>query len=53
MKANWIGQIWGGNCLLIQVIEGKTGGEDRSEGKRGRRRKQAQDDLEEKRDNEN
>jgi hypothetical protein len=23
MKANWIGHIWSGNCLLKHVIEGK------------------------------
>ena len=25
-KANWIGQIWRGNCLLKHVIEGETEG---------------------------
>jgi hypothetical protein len=27
-KANWIGHIWRRNCLLQQVIEGKTGIEE-------------------------
>ena len=40
-KANWIGHILRGNCLLKQVIEGKIIGA----GRRGRRRKKLLDDL--------
>jgi hypothetical protein len=48
-KANWIGHILRGNCLLKHVIEGKL--EERIEmtGRRGRRCKQQPDDLKEKR----
>jgi len=37
-KANWIGHILGGNCLLQRVIEGKIKGEIEVTGRRGRRR---------------
>jgi hypothetical protein len=48
-KSNWIGHILLRNCLLKHVIEGKL--EERTEmtGRRGRRRKQVLDDLQEKR----
>jgi hypothetical protein len=32
-KANWIGHILRGNCLLQRVIEGKKKGADRSDRK--------------------
>ena len=38
-KANWIGYIVRGNCLLKQVIEGKIRGEIEVTRRRGRRRK--------------
>jgi hypothetical protein len=46
-KANWIGYILRGNCLLKHMIEGKL--EERIEmtGRRGRRVKQLLDDLKE------
>jgi hypothetical protein len=48
-KADWVGHIFGRNCLLKHVIEGKL--EERIEmtGRRGRRRKQLLDDFKEKR----
>jgi hypothetical protein len=47
-KANWIGHILRGNCLLKHVIEGKLEGRIEMTGRRGRRRKQLLDDLKEK-----
>jgi hypothetical protein len=44
-KANWIGQILRGNCLLKHVIEGQLEGRIEMTGRRGRRRKQLLDDL--------
>jgi hypothetical protein len=44
-KANWIGHILRGNCLLKHVIEENMEGTRR----RGRRRKHLLDDLKEKR----
>ena len=44
-KANWIGHILRRNCLLKQVIEGKTKGEMDVTRRRGRRRKKLLDDL--------
>jgi hypothetical protein len=49
-KANWIGHILRGNCLLTHVIEGKLEGRIEMTGRRGRRRKQLLDDLEENRE---
>jgi hypothetical protein len=48
-KANWIGHILRRNCLLKQVIEGKSEGRIEMTGRRGRRRKQLLDDLKVKR----
>jgi hypothetical protein len=48
-KANWIGHILGRNCLLKHVIEGKIEGKTEVTGKRGRRREQLLDELQEKR----
>jgi hypothetical protein len=48
-KANWIGQIWHGNCLLQRVIEGKIKGEIEVTGRRRRRRRKLQDDLKKRR----
>jgi hypothetical protein len=47
-KANWIGHILSGNCLLKHVIEGKLEGRIEMTGRRRRRRKQLLDDLKEK-----
>jgi len=47
-KANWIGHIWRGNCLLKHVIEGKKEGRIEIKERQGRRRKQLLDDLKEK-----
>ena len=44
-KANWIGHILRRNCLLKQVIEGKTKAEMEVTRRRGRRRKKLLDDL--------
>jgi hypothetical protein len=44
-KANWIGHIMSGNCLLKHVIKGKIEGKKR----RGRRSKQLLNDLKEMR----
>jgi hypothetical protein len=49
LKANWIRHIWGRNCLLQQVIEGKIKGEIEVTGRRGRRRRKLLDDLKERR----
>jgi len=48
-KANWIGHILLRNCFLQHVIEGKTEGRIEVTGRRGRRRLQLLDDLEETR----
>jgi len=48
-KANWIGHILRRNCLLKQVIEGKTKGEIDMKRRRGRRRKKLLDDLQDRR----
>jgi hypothetical protein len=47
-KANWIGHILRGNCLLKHVIEGKREGRREVTGGRGGRRKQLLHDLERK-----
>jgi len=44
-KANWIGYILRGNCLLKHVIEGKVEGRIEVTGRRGRRRKKLLDEL--------
>jgi hypothetical protein len=49
IKANWIGHILRRNCLLKHVIEGKLERRIEMTGRRGRRRKQLLDDLNEKR----
>ena len=48
-KANWIGHILRGNCLLQRVIEGKIKGGIEVTGRRGRRRRTLLDDLKERR----
>ena len=48
-KANWIGHILRRNCLLQQVIEGKTKGGIEVTGRRGRRRRKLLDYLKERR----
>jgi ribosomal 50S subunit-associated protein YjgA (DUF615 family) len=50
-KANWIGHILRGNCLLKHVTEGKVEGMIEVTGGRGRRRKEVIDELKEARDN--
>jgi hypothetical protein len=47
-KANWIGHILRRNCLLKHVIEGKLEVRIEMTGRRGRRRKQLLEDLQEK-----
>jgi hypothetical protein len=47
-KANWIEHILRRNCLLKHVIEENLEGRIEMIGRRGRRRKQLLDDLEEK-----
>jgi hypothetical protein len=47
-NAKWIGHILRRNCLLKHVIEGKVEGRIDMTGRRGRRRKQLLNDLEEK-----
>ena len=49
-KANWIGHILRRNCLLKQVIKGKTKGEIEVTRRRGRRRKKLLDDLKDRRE---
>jgi hypothetical protein len=44
-KANWIGDILRGNCLLKHVVEGTVEGGMEVMGRRGRRRKQLLEDL--------
>ena len=48
-KANWIGHILRRNCLLQQVIEGKTKGQIEVTRRRGRRRKKLLDDFKDRR----
>ena len=48
-KANWIGLILRKNCLLQQVIEGKTKRQIEVTRGRGRRRKKLLDDLKDRR----
>jgi hypothetical protein len=48
-KANWIGHILLGNCLLKHVVEGKIHGNREVTGRRGRRRNQLLDDVKETR----
>ena len=48
-KTNWIGHTLRRNCLLKQVIEGKTKGEMEVTRRRGRRREKLLDDLKGKR----
>jgi hypothetical protein len=48
-KANWMGHILRGNCLLKPFIEGETEGGLEVAGRRGRRRKHILDDVKEMR----
>jgi len=48
-KANWIGHILRGNCLLKQVIEGKIKGEMEVTRRQRKRRKKLLDDLKDRR----
>ena len=48
-KANWIGHILRRNCLLKQVIKGKTKGQMEVTRRRGIRRKKLLDDLKDRR----
>jgi hypothetical protein len=48
-KANWMGHILRGNCLLKHVIEGKIEGGVEVTGRRGRRRKHLLDYVKEMR----
>jgi len=48
-KANWIGHILRGNCLLQRVTEGKIKVGIEVTGRRGRRRRKLLDDLKERR----
>ena len=47
-KANWIGHTLRINSLLKHVIKGKIEGRTEVAGRRGKRRKQLLDDLEER-----
>jgi hypothetical protein len=49
-KANWIGHILRRNCLLRQVIEGKTKAGIEVTGRRGRRREKLLGDLKKRRE---
>jgi len=46
-KVNWIGHIWRRNCLLEHVIVGKVERRIEVIGRRGRKRKQLLDDINE------
>jgi hypothetical protein len=48
-KPNWIGHFLCRNCLLQQVIKGKTKGGIEVTRRRGRRRRKLLDDLKERR----
>ena len=48
-KANWIGHILHRNCLLKQVIEGKTKGQIEVTRRQGRRLKKLLDELKDRR----
>ena len=48
-KANWIGHTLRRNCLVKQIIEGKTKGQIEVTRRRGRRRKKLLDDLKDRR----
>jgi hypothetical protein len=48
-KANWIGHILRGNCLLQRVTEGKIQGGIEVTGGQGRRGRKLLDDLKERR----
>jgi hypothetical protein len=48
-KPNSIGHIFGRNCLLKRVIEGKINGGIEVTGRRGRKRRKLLDDLKERR----
>ena len=48
-KANWIGYILRRNCLLQRVIEGNIKGGIGVTGRRGRRRRETLDDVNERR----
>ena len=48
-KDNWIGHILRRNCPQVHVIGGKIKGRIDVNGRRGRRRKQLLDELQEKR----
>ena len=48
-KANCIGHIWHRNCLLLRVIEGMIKGGIEATGRRGRKRRNLLDDLEDRR----
>jgi hypothetical protein len=48
-KANWIGHIFGRNCLLQRAIEGKIKGGIEVTGRRGIKRRKLLDDLKERR----
>jgi hypothetical protein len=50
-KANWIGHIFRGNCILQRVIEAKIQGGIEVTGRQGRRRRKLLDDLKERRGN--
>jgi len=49
IKADYIGHVLRKNCLLKHVSVGRIGGRIEVTGRRGRRRKQLLDNLEEKR----
>jgi hypothetical protein len=48
-KTDYIGHVLRKNCLLKHVLAGRIGGRIEVAGRRGRRRKQLLDNLEEKR----
>jgi hypothetical protein len=47
-KANWIGNIWYGDCIVEHVIQGKIEVRIEVKGRRGKRCTQLVDDLKEK-----